>query len=180
MMSSGAEAVRCFTSAAAHLKGPEGFQFLPAFSNARWTLAGDQRDERMRTFGAKLLRRLDGMGMPFYPRVGLMELKQARQRYVTGVDPWEPMLNPYLDGTGIEFAHVFHQRELPPKCWILFAEIAFDVARLAQIPVMWGGFSEWMNPGLFVTYPGAVPDGWRVDDRTYGVRKRGKLDYAWE
>lgn len=178
MSGGGAKTVRCFTSAAAFMKGPAGFQTLPAFLNSRWTLAGDQRDERMRLFGQKLLRRLDKMGMPFYPRVGLMDLKTARQRFVTGADPWEPMLNPYLDGTGIQFAHVF-EPELPGRCWILFAEVAFDVARLAQIPVMWGGFADHCNPGLFVTYPGAVPDGWRVDDRTYGVRNRGKLDYRW-
>lgn len=178
MTKNGAEAVRCFTSAAAFMKGPVGFQTLPAFLNARWTLAGEQRDERMRLFGRKLLKRLDGMGMPFYPRVGLMELKTARQRYVTGTDPWEPMINPYLDGSGIEFAHVF-EPELPGRCWILFAEIAFDVANLAQIPVMWGGFSDWSNPGLFVIYDGATPDGWRVDDRTYKVRGRGKIDYDW-
>lgn len=174
-MTKNAEAVRCYTSAAAFMKGPAGFETLPAFSNSRWTLAGDQRDERMRLFGAKLLRRLDKMGMPFFPEVGLMDLKTARQRYVTGVDPWEPMLNPYLDGTGIKFRHVFEEH-LPAKCWALFAEVAFDVARLAQIPVMWGGFSDWSIPGLFATYPGAVPDGWRVDDRTYGVRHRGKLE----
>lgn len=177
-MRGGAETVRCFSSAAAFMKGPAGFETLPAFLNARWSLAGEQRDERIRLFGRKLLQRLDMMGMPFYPRVGLMELKTARMRYVTGADPWEPMLNPYLDGTGIEFAHVF-EPDLPGKCWILFAEVAFDVARLAQIPVMWGGFSEWVNPGLFVTYDGALPNGWRVDDRTYKVRDRGKLDYAW-
>lgn len=169
--------VRCYSSAAAFMKGPAGFKTLPAFVNSRWTLAGDQRDEKMRLFGRKLLSRLDGMDMPFYPRVGLMDLKTARQRYVTGVDPWEPMLSPYLDGSAIQFAHVF-EPHLPARCWNLFAEIAFDVARLASIPVMWGGFADHYNPGLFAIYNGAVPDGFRVDNRTYGVRNRGKLDFG--
>ena len=132
----------CYSSAASFLKGPPGFKSSAAFVNSRWTLAGDQQDERIRLFGQKLLRRLDGMEMPFYPEVGLMDLKTARQRYVTGVDPWEPMMNPFLDGHAIKFRHVFHaDADLPPKCWVLFAEIGFDVARLAQIPVMWGGFA---------------------------------------
>lgn len=168
--------VRCYSSAASAIKGPVGFETLPAFRNSRWTLAGDQRDERIRLFGAKLLKRLDGMQMPFYPQVGLMDLKTARQRYVTGTDPWEPLLSPYLEGTAIKFAHVF-EPELPPKCWWLFAEIGFDVARLASIPVMWGGFSAWHMPGVFGLYDGALPEGWRVDDRTYKVRKRGFLEY---
>ena len=169
---------KCFSSAAALMKGPEGFRTLPAFYNARWSVAGEQRDERMRLFGRKLLARLDGMDMPFYAQVGLMDLKTARQRYVTQTDPWSPMTNPYLDGVAISFKHVFED-ELPPRCWILFAEIGFDVARLAQIPVMWGGFSDWPLPGLFCLWDGSTPDGWRVDQRTYKCRTGGKLDYNW-
>lgn len=174
-----AQEVKCFTSAASYLKGPEGFKTLPAFINSRWTLAGDQRDDRIRVFGSKLLRRLDSMGMPFYPQVGLMSLKTARQRYVTGLDPWEPMMNPYLDGVAIKFAHVI-ESELPARCWVLFAEVAFDVARLAQISVMWGGFSDWHIPGLFCLWDGQTPDGWRVDARTYRSRTSVKLDYRSE
>lgn len=169
---------RCFSSAAAIMKGPPGFQTSAAFRDKRWTLQGDQRDERMRLFCRKLLLRLDGMGMPFYPAVGLMDLPRARQRYVTGADPWKPAESPFLDGVAIEFAHVF-DLELPPRCWILFAEIGFDVAKLAQIPVMWGGFAEVNRPGMWHVYDGVTPSGWRVDDRTYKVRKRGRLDYAW-
>lgn len=167
--------VRCYSSAALAMKGPEGFETSPAFCNARWTLSGQQRNEQIREFGRKLLLRLDGMQMPFYPQVGLIDLPTARYRWVTGVDPWEPMMNPYLDGVAINFAHVF-ETELHPLCWNLFAEIGFDVARLAQIPVMWGGFAEWKLPGLFCLYDGAVPDGWRVDSRTYGVRNRVKIE----
>ena len=169
---------KCFSSAAALMKGPEGFRTSPAFLNSRWTLAGDQRDERMRLFGRKLLARLDGMDMPFFPQVGLMDQKTARQRYVTGTDPWQPMLSPYLDGVAIKFKHVFEDA-LPNRCWILFAEIAFDVARLAQIPVMWGGFADFHEPGLFCIWNGQTPDGWRVDTRTYKCRVGGKLDYNW-
>lgn len=170
------EAPRCFSSAAEYLKGPEGFRTLPAFINSRWTLAGDQRDDRMRLFGQKLLARLDGMNMPFYPEVGLMELKRARQRYVTGADPWTPAESPYLDGTAIKFRHVFREH-LPPRCAILLAEVAFDVARLAQISVMWGGFSEWRVPGLFAIWEGVTPNGWRVDKRTYRCKVGGKIEY---
>lgn len=170
------ESIKCFSSAAAFMKGPAEFKTLPAFSQLRWTLAGDQRDERMRLFCRKLLSRLDGMQMPFYPAVGLMDLRTAQHRYVTGLDPWSPVMSPYLDGTAIKFAHVFHS-QLHAKCWILFAEIGFDVARLAQIKVMWGGFCDVPEPGLWMLYPDAVPTGWRVDNRTYGVRNRGKHDY---
>lgn len=170
--------IRCYTSAADDLRGPAGFKTSPAFVNSRWTLAGDQRDERMRVFGRKLLSRLDGMGMPFYPMVGLMDHKTARQRYVTGVDPWPPIINPYLDGVAIKFGHVFKRLEdMHPKQWVLFAEVGFDVARLARIPVMWGGFADFHEPGMFCVYDGATPDGWRVDARTYGVRVGGKLEY---
>lgn len=167
-----------YSEAAAILKGPAGFETLPAFSNSRWTLAGEQRDERMRLFCRKLLARLDKMAWPFFPEVGLMDVKTARHRYVTNVDPWSPMESPYLDGTAVNFRHVFRD-DMPPKCWVLFAEVGFDVARLAQISVMWGGFSDHRKPGLWMIYPGAVPNGWRVDDRTYKVRNRGKLDYEW-
>lgn len=168
--------VRCYTSAAAAMKGPGGFQTLPAFLNSRWTLAGDQRDERMRLFCRKLLARLDGMSMPFYPEVGLMDRRTAQHRYVTGLDPWTPVLNPYLDGSAVKFRHVFEDT-LHPRCWVLFAEIGFDVARLAQVQVMWGGFSDYCEPGLWMIYPGATPDGWRVDNRTYKVRNRGEIPY---
>lgn len=171
--------VRCFSSAAEQLKGPEGYFTSPAFSNARWSLAGEQRDERIRVFGRKLLRRLDDLGMPFAPVVGLMDLAQARHRYVTGLDPWSPAESPYLDGTAIQFAHCIH-KELHPRSWLLFAEIAFDVARLAQIPVLWGGFAHPVMAGVFRTYEGVEPDNWRVDKRTYGVRKRAALEWVYE
>lgn len=163
------KAVTCFSSAASVMKGPEGYLTSPAFSDLRWTLAGDQRDERMRLFGRKLLKRLEGLGMPFYPEVGLMDHRTAQQRYVTGADPWKPIESPYLDGVAIRFRHCL-LRELEPRCWWLFAEIGFDVGRLAQIPVMWGGFADVAMPGLWVIFPGAAPAGWRVDRRTYGVR----------
>ena len=178
-MASESVAVSCYSSAASFLKGPPGFKTSAAFVNSRWTLAGDQRDERIRLFGQKLLRRFDGMEMPFYPEVGLMDLKTARQRYVTGVDPWEPMMNPFLDGIAIKFRHVF-ENELPPKAWVLFGEVGFDVARLAQIPVMWGGFADNPMPGVFAIWDGSTLDGWRVDNRTYGNRRGGRLAHAWE
>ena len=171
------KAVKCFSSAAERMKGPAGYQTSPAFLDARWTAKGDQRDERIRLFGHKLLRRLDSMDMPFKVVAGLMDQRTARQRFVTDVDPWPPMMNPFLDGVAIEFAHVFEQ-ELHPLCWQLFAEVGYDVARLAQIPVLWGGFSDWKRPGLWMVYRGQVSDGWRVDARTYGVRGRVKLDLA--
>lgn len=130
----------------------------------------------MRIFGQKLLRRLDGMCMPFFPQVGLMTLREARHRYVTGVDPWVPMASPYLDGTAITFAHCIH-KDLHPRSWALFAEIGFDVARTASIPVLWGGFADEPMPGTFRIYDGACPEGWAVDKRTYGVRSRPELPY---
>lgn len=168
--------VRCYSSAVDAMKGPAGFMTLPAFTNSRWTLAGDQRDETMRLFCRKLLSRLDKMGLPFYPQVGLMDQRTAQHRYVTGVDPWAPMANPYLDGCAVKFAHVFEQH-LHPRCWALFAEIGFDVARLMQAQMLWGGFSDHNEPGLWMTYPGATPDGWRVDNRTYKMRNRGLIPY---
>jgi len=168
--------LKCFSSAAAAMKGPPGYFASAAFSNCRWTLAGDQRDDRMRRFCQKFLRRLDSMDMPFYPQLGLMDLKTARHRYVTGVDPWRPAESPYLDGTAVTFAHCLHD-DLHPRCWALFAEIGFDVARLAQVPVMWGGFADPRMPGTFRIYDGACDTGWRVDKRTYGVRKGGELPY---
>lgn len=172
------KAVRCFSSAAEFMKGPDGYFTSPAFSNLRWSLAGEQRDERMRLFTRKLLRRLDQMNIPFYAAGGLIDLKTARHRFVTGLDPWEPMNNPYLDGTAARFEHCIHGKSLDRRSWWLFAEIAFDVARLAQTPVMWGGFSDWCEPGLWAIYPGATPDGWRVDRRTYGSKRN--YDLPWE
>ena len=163
--------VRCFSSAAEQLRGPEGFLTSPAFADLRWTMAGDQRREEMRLFCRKLLKRLDGMGMPFYPAVGAMDHRTARYRYVTGLDPWAPLDSPFLDGTAIRFRHCVHA-ELDPRSWYLFAEIAFDVARLAHTPVMWGGFCfAAPDPGTFMLYDGPpVPAGWHVDNRTYGVK----------
>ena len=120
---------RCFSSAASMMKQPPAYFGSAAFSRLRWTLAGDQRDERMRLFCRKLLRRLDGMEMPFYPAVGLMDHRTARQRYVTQLDDWTPMESPFLDGVAIEFQHCAAEK-LPGKCWELFAEVAFDVAKL--------------------------------------------------
>lgn len=173
------KAVKCFTSAAERLRGPEGFLASPAFANLRWTLAGDQRREEMRIFGRKLLKRLDGMGMPFYPAVGLMNLPDARHRFVMGADPWSPAESPFLDGSAIEFAHCLHQT-LPAKCWELFAEVGFDVARLASIRVMWGGVSHWERPGMFMLAPddnADVPQGWYVDGRTYRERSKRVIPF---
>lgn len=170
------KAVMCFTSAVANMKAPEGYMSSPAFSNLRWTLAGDQRDERMRLFCRKLLKRLDGMGIPFYPAVGLMNLKTARQRFVTGVDPWPPIANPYLDGVAVRFAHGVHGDSLHPRQWAVFAEVGFDVARLAQIPVAWGGFSQYRDPGFWQIYDGPQAE-LNVDRRTYGVRVKGEMAY---
>lgn len=167
--------VKCFSSAADAMKGPAGFMTSSAFRNLRWTMAGDQRDERMRLFCRKLLKRLDGLGMPFYPEVGLMEHKTAQGRYVRGVDPWPPMANPYLDGVAVKFRHCIHE-ELEPRCWALFAEIGFDVARLAQIPIAWGGFSVYREPGYWEVYDGPSAEI-VVDRRTYGVRKGIELPY---
>lgn len=173
-----AKAVTCFTSAAAMMKQPPAYFGSAAFSHLRWSLAGDQRDERMRLFCRKLLRRLDGMDMPFYPKVGLMDHAQARQRYVTGVDEWTPIESPFLDGVGIEFAHCVAET-LPGKCWELFAEVAFDVAKLSQISVAWGGLSRWRRPGLFIVVdnPKVIPNGWAIDARTYRARTDVLLPY---
>lgn len=168
-------AVTCFTSAAAAMKQPPAFFGSAAFSNLRWTLVGDQRDERMRLFCRKLLRRLDGMDMPFYPAVGLMNHKLAQQRYVTGADPWPPIASPFLDGTAIEFRHCVAE-SLHPRCWALFAEVGFDVARLSQIPVCWGGFSTLKRPGMWMIHDGHDHD-WFVDRKTYGVKTRGEIEY---
>lgn len=168
-----AKAVTCFTSAAASMKQPPAYFGSAAFSHLRWTLAGDQRDERMQLFCRKLLRRLDGMDMPFYPKVGLMDHKTAQQRYVTGADPWSPAESPFLDGVAIEFAHCVADR-LERRAWWLFAEVGFDVARLAQIPVFWHGFNHPERPGMFQIWDGGrkpvVTDAFCVDARTYGVR----------
>lgn len=171
------KAVKCFSSAADAMKAPPDYFSSAAFSHLRWTLAGDQRDERMRLFTRKLLRRLDGMDMPFFPSVGLMNHKTAQQRYVTGVDPWPPVINPYLDGEAVEFRHCILD-EMPERCWWLFAEIAFDVAKLSQIPILWGGFSDVNRPGMFRLFGGAVPDGFRVDKRTYGSKLRHELPWG--
>lgn len=171
------KAVNCFSSAAEYMRAPGSYFSSPAFSHLRWTMAGDQRDQKMREFCRKLLRRLDGMDMPFYPCVGLMDHKTAQQRYVTGIDPWTPAANPYLDGDGLEFRHCVHA-ELPERCWFLFAEVAFDVARLAQTPVLWGGFADVNRPGMFRAYSGAVPDGFRVDKRTYGSKRSNELPWG--
>lgn len=167
---------RCFTSAAAKMKQPPAYFGSAVFSQLRWTLAGDQRDERIRLFTRKLLRRLDGMDMPFFPVVGLMSHKTARQRYVTGLDPWTPAESPFLDGTAVEFRHCVAET-LDRRSWALFAEVGFDVARLSSIPLLWGGFADEKRPGMWVVYDGTCPAGWRVDKRTYGVRKGQEIDY---
>lgn len=169
------KAVNCFTSAADVLKQPPAYFGSAAFSRLRWTLAGDQRDERMRLFCRKLLARLDAMDMPFYPAVGLMSHKVAQQRYVTLADPWPPIASPFLDGTAIEFRHCVAD-VLAPRCWALFAEIGFDVARLAQIPVAWGGFATLKRPGMWKIHDGPDHD-WFVDRRTYGVKTKGEIEY---
>lgn len=170
------KAVKCFSSAAEYMKQPPAFFGSAAFSRLRWTLAGDQRDERMRLFTRKLLRRLDGMDIPFYPAVGLMDHRTAQQRYVTGLDPWSPMASPFLDGIAVEFRHCVAEH-LEPRCWALFAEVGFDVARLSQIPVAWGGFSNLKRPGMFMIHDVHDHD-WAVDRRTYGVKTKGELDYV--
>lgn len=170
------KAVRCFSSAADAMKAPPDYFSSAAFSHLRWTLAGDQRDERMRLFCRKLLRRLDGMDMPFYPSVGLMNHKTAQQRYVTSVDPWPPIASPFLDGVAIEFRHCLLP-DMAPRCWALFAEIGFDVARLAQIPVCWGGFSTLKRPGMWMIHDGGDYD-WFVDRRTYGVKTKGEIGFT--
>lgn len=167
---------RCFSSAAAAMKGPPGYLASAAFSHLRWSIVGDQRDERMRLFCRKFLKRLDGMEMPFYPKVGLMNRLTAQQRYVTGTDPWPPVESPYLDGEMISFAHCIHG-SLSLRQWALFAEVGFDVARLASIPVMWGGFSCWGNPSAFRIYNGFEPEGWKVCGRTYGTRKKSEQQF---
>lgn len=171
--------VNSFSSAADALRAPASYFSSPEFSRLRWTTAGEQRDERMRLFCRKLLMRLDGMDMPFYPAVGLMDLMTARHRFVTGLDPWTPSESPFLDGTGLEIRHCRNDADMPPQQRIIIAEIAFDVANLAQIPVMWGGFAATPRPLMWRVYDGCEVDDWRVDARTYGVRRRGKLDYAW-
>lgn len=168
---------RSFSESADAMRGPADLFSSPAFARARWAATLIGHDERMRFFTRKLLRRLDGMSMPFHVEAGCMTPAVARQRYVTGTDPWLPMESPFLDGTAVGFRHVL--REPDPKGWVLFAEVGFDVANLAQIPVMWGGFAATKMPGVWRLYDGCEPDNWRVDDRTYTVRKRGKLDYEW-
>lgn len=171
------EKLRSYSSAVDAMKAPPGFFASAAFSHLRWTLAGEQRDERARLFTRKLLKRLDHLDMPFYPAVGLMDHRTALWRYSTGMDPWKPMESPFLDGTGVEFRHCLHE-ELDPKCWSMFAEVGFDVARLMQVPVVWGGFSEIESrPGLFVVYDRpALPVGMCVDRRTYGERAGALID----
>lgn len=169
--------IKCFSSAAESMKGPPGFFASAAFRDLRWSIAGEQRREEMRLFGRKLLRRLDSMEMPFYAAVGLMDHKTAAGRYVRNVDPWKPMESPFLDGVAIEFRHCV-KAELHPKAWALFAEIGFDVARLMQVPVLWGGFSEQPRPGLWCLYDkdaGPV-SGFCVDRHTYGVRNGAQLE----
>lgn len=151
----------------------------PAFQRRRWAAALVGHDERMRVFCSRLLTRLDGMRMPFQVRSGALSLMHARQRYVTGLDPWSPIESPFLDGTAFELEHA-SGRALDHRQAILLAEVGFDVARLAQVPVLWGGFAGTTRPGMWRLYQGVEPDDWRVDDRTYGVRKRGKLDYRFE
>lgn len=172
-----AREAKCFSSAASMMKQPPAYFGSAVFSQLRWTLAGDQRDERMRLFCRKLLRRLDGMDMPFYPAVGLMSHKTARERYVTGVDPWTPAENPFLDGEAIEFRHCVADT-LCERCWWLFAEVAFDVARLSQIPILWGGWADVKRPGMFRVYTGVMPSGWHMDKRTYGSRSKQELRWG--
>lgn len=164
-----------YSSAAEMMKAPPEHFASAAFSHLRWTTAGEQRDERMRLFGRKLLRRLDAMDMPFYAAVGLIDLRTAQSRFVRQMDPWTPAESPFLDGTAIEFKHCVHEH-LPARCWSLFAEIGFDVARLCQTRVMWGGFNASPRPGMWMLYDGACPSGWTVDRNTYGVRIGGKRD----
>lgn len=171
-----AREAKCFSSALDLLKQPPAYFGSAAFSQKRWTLAGDQRDERMRVFTRKLLRRLDGMDIPFYPAVGLMDHKTAQQRYVMGIDPWSPMASPFLDGIAVEFRHCVAE-SLAPRCWALFAEVGFDVARLAQIPVAWGGFSSLKRYGMWMIHDVHDHD-WAVDRRTYGVKTKGEIEYS--
>lgn len=171
--------LRTYSEAAEAMKAPPGFYASAAFLHLRWTVAGEQRDERMRLFCRKLLKRLDRLEMPFYAAVGLMNLQTARWRHLVGMDCWTPTESPYLDGIAIRFKHCVHE-DLDPKCWELFGSIGFDVAKLAQIPVMWGGFSETPDPGLWCIYDSpAVPAGMRVDRNTHGVRSGGLLDVSF-
>ena len=135
----------------------------------------------MRRFCRKLLRRLDGMDMPFYPKVGLMSHKEAQHRYVTGLDPWSPAESPFLDGVAIEFAHCVADT-LDPRAWFLFAEIGFDVAKLAQIGVVWGGFAYGdYRPGVFCLGDAQTkPAGWITDGRTYGARGVPNIEMKFE
>lgn len=167
--------VRSFSDAAEYMRASAGYFSSPAFAQLRWTCVGDQRNEDMRLFCRKLLRRLDGMEMPFYPEVGLMNVKTAQQRYVTGVDPWKPMENPYLDGVAIKLRHCLRD-ELPPRCWALVAEVGFDVARLAAIPVVWGGFQPGQSPGYWQLFDTGDP-ALVADKRTYGVKRGGLIEY---
>lgn len=168
--------LRSYSSAADAMKAPPGYYASAAFAHLRWTAAGEQRDEGMRLFCRKLLKRLDHLDMPFYPAVGLMDLSTARWRHAVGMDRWKPMESPFLDGIAIRFKHCIHD-ELDPKCWALFGEIGFDVARLMSLPVLWGGFSEVPDPGLFAVYKKpAIPEGMRLDRHTYGARNAVQLD----
>lgn len=169
--------LRSYSSAADAMKAPPGYYASAAFAHLRWTLAGDQRDEGMRLFCRKLLKRLDSLDMPFYPAVGLMDHRTARWRHAVSIDRWSPMESPYLDGIAIRFKHCVHE-VLDPKCWALFGEIGFDVARLMQLPVLWGGFNEDApEPGLWCVYQKpSVPAGMRLDRHTYGVRHGALLD----
>ena len=172
------KAVSCFTSAAEYMKQPASYFSSPVFAHLRWTTAGEQRNEDARLFCRKALARLDALSMPFYPSVGLMDLRMAQHRYVTGLDPWTPMESPFLDGTALQLLHCVHGDRLPDKCWALFAEIVFDVAKLAQIPILWGGFAEHKAPGLWmVRTAGHVPNGWLQDARTHGSRVRYRFPH---
>lgn len=171
------EPLRSYSSAAEAMKAPPGFYASAAFHHLRWTLAGEQRDERMRLFCRKLLKRLDHLDMPFYPAVGLMDQATARWRHAVSLDRWKPMESPFLDGVAIRFKHCVLE-ELDPKCWALFGEIGFDVARLMALPVLWGGFNEEEpDPGLFCVYDRPhIPSGMRLDRHTYGVRHGDLID----
>lgn len=162
----------CYSSAATAMQAPPEFFTSGAFSDRRWTFAGEQRDERCRLFTRKLLNRLDGMRMPFYVKTGLMDLRTAKGRYDMGIDPWTPMESPFLDGVAIEIEHVHPVVEMTQHCWELIAEIAFDVARLAQISIVWGGLGGCGRPGLFVVIdnPKAIQAGFTADKRTYRFR----------
>ena len=169
--------IRSYSSAADAMKAPPGFYASAAFSQLRWTTAGEQRDERMRLFGRKLLRRLDSLDMPFYPAVGLMDQRTARWRHAVSMDRWAPMESPFLDGVAIRFKHCVREH-MEPRCWALFGEIGFDVARLMSLPMLWGGFNQPdPDPGFWCVYDGdAVPTGMRVDRHTYRYRLGGLID----